>query len=102
MRWLAVIFFVTTPVFAEASDLRTPLETLRKVGPDGQHSREAARAWREVARADVADLATLLGGMDGASPLARNWIRSALEPVLARAARAKKPLPTADLEAFLR
>jgi hypothetical protein len=85
-----------------APNLREPIDMVRRVGPDGQGSAAAAMAWRHLAAADVADLPLLLAGMDGASPLARNWLRPAIDRVLERAAAAKKPLPAAALDAFLR
>jgi hypothetical protein len=39
--------------------------------------------------------------MDGATPLARNWIRAAVDEIVERAERDKKPLPTVALESFL-
>jgi hypothetical protein len=82
--------------------LKDSIETVRRAGPDGEGGAAAAKAWRQLAAAGPADLPTLLAGMDGASPLARNWIRSAIDRVLEQAAASKQPLPTAALDAFLR
>jgi hypothetical protein len=97
---LATAVAVAAPL--TAGDLSSPLAVIRQVGPDSAGGSGAAQAWRELAAADVGDLPALLAGMDGASPLARNWLRSAAGVVLERAAADKKPLPTAALEAFLR
>jgi hypothetical protein len=84
------------------SDLHQALAAVRGVGPNGRGSAAAARAWPVLAAAGVDQLPVLLAGMDGANPLARNWLRAALDPVLDRAAKAKQPVPAAALEAFLR
>jgi hypothetical protein len=85
-----------------APALKDSIEVVRRVGPDGEGSAAAAKAWRQLAGADVADLPALLAGMDGASPLARNWLRSAVDRVLEQAAAVKKPLPADALDTFLR
>jgi hypothetical protein len=87
---------------AAGADLKGPIEVLRGVGPNGKGSAEAARAWRELAAADIARLPEVLAGMDGAGPLARNWLRSAVDQILERARVDKKPVPVAALEPFLR
>lgn len=87
---------------AANSDLAQALATVRAAGPNGQGAAAAAAAWKRLAAADVADLPTLLAGMDGASPVARNLIRAAIDPVLDRAAHDKKPVPASELEVFLR
>jgi hypothetical protein len=75
---------------------------VRAVGPNGAGSAAAAKAWPVLARADVGQLPVLLAGMDGANPVARNWLRAAIDPILDRAANDKQPVPAAALEAFLR
>src|SRR5579885_2899561 len=82
--------------------LKDAITTVRRAGPGGEGSDAAAKAWRHLATAGPADLPALLAGMDGASPLARNWLRSAIDGILEQAAALKQPLPTAALDAFLR
>jgi hypothetical protein len=101
--WLVVLAFA---ILVEASfagpPLKDSIDTVRRVGPDGEGSAAAANAWRQLAAAGPADLPALLAGMDGASPLARNWLRSAIDRILEQAAASKEPLPTPSLNAFLR
>ena len=59
--------------------LKDSIETVRRAGPGGDGSDAAAKAWRQLAAAGLDDLPALLAGMDGASPLARNWLRSAID-----------------------
>jgi hypothetical protein len=82
-------------------DLQQAIQTIRKVGPNGNGSPDASRAWRKVAGADVSRLGQILAGMDGANSLARNWLRSALDEILERARKDVVVLPQKTLEAFL-
>jgi hypothetical protein len=85
-----------------AGEIDRAVAAVRGAGPNGAGSAAAARAWQTLAAADAAALPALLAGMDGASPVARNWLRAAIDPVLERATRDQTPLPAAALEAFLR
>src|SRR5579885_3013352 len=82
--------------------LQEAIAAVRRVGPDSAGSDAAAKAWRRLAAAGADDLPALLAGMDGASPLARNWLRSAIDRVLEQAAVANRRPPTDALDAFLR
>jgi len=86
---------------AESEDLKSAIHTIRQVGPEGKGSAEAARAWKVLAKTPIEQLPLLLAGMDGATPLARNWIRAAVDEIVDRAERGKKPLPTTALTRFL-
>jgi hypothetical protein len=99
--WLTAAALVLAAGTA-AADRAADLEAIRQVGPGGGGSAKAAQAWKRIADADAGELPVLLAGMDGASPLARNWLRAAIDRVLERAAVAKAPLPLKELEAFLR
>ncbi|MBL9122558.1 MAG: hypothetical protein JNG90_02925 [Planctomycetaceae bacterium] len=84
---------------AAAVELTKPLETLRSVGPFGQGNRAAEQAWRELSQADVQELPKILAALDGANPLAANWIRSAVDTIANRALQGGK-LDAAPLETF--
>src|SRR5579871_3512835 len=86
---------------AENEDPQAAIHTIREVGPDGKGSAEAARAWKVLVTTPIERLPLLLAGMDGATPLARNWIRAAVDEIVDRAERGKKPLPTVALTRFL-
>jgi hypothetical protein len=105
-RFAAVItvLSVLTPTVVrstESEDLKSALHTIRQVGPEGKGSAEAARAWKVLARTPIEQLPLVLAGMDGATPLARNWICAAVDEIVERAERGKKLLPTVALERFL-
>ena len=82
-----------------AVELSKPLDTLRAVGPFGQGNRAAEQAWRELSKADAKELPEILAALDGASPLASNWIRSAIDTIADRAIKAGQ-LDAAPLEKF--
>jgi hypothetical protein len=82
--------------------LAAAIAAVRAAGPGGSGSDHAARAWRELAHADLGELPALLAGMDGAGPVARNWLRAAVDAVVDRAADARRPLPAHELEGFVR
>ncbi|MCB1227721.1 MAG: hypothetical protein KDK99_18025 [Verrucomicrobiales bacterium] len=76
------------------------LKTVRAVGPEGQGNAAATTAWKELATADAAALPELLAGMDGANSLAQNWLRTAVETLVARSTR-EGQAPVAALTAVL-
>jgi hypothetical protein len=104
-RFVTIItaFFVVTSLVrsADSDDLKSAIHTIRQVGPDGKGSAEAAGAWKLLAKSPIEQLPLLLAGMDGATPLARNWIRAAVDEIVESAEQGKKPLPTVALESFL-
>ena len=98
---VSVIVMPAVAHSAEGEGLKSAIRTIRHVGPDGQGGANAAGAWKVLAEAPVEQLPLVLAGMDGATPLARNWIRAAVDEIVDRAGRGGKPLPTGALEGFL-
>ncbi len=96
--------FLTLALLAGSSlvqaDLASSISTLKNVGPEGKGNAAATAAWQEVAAAKADDLTLLLTGMNGANPLAENWLRAAISAVADRAI-AGKAIPTTALIAFL-
>jgi hypothetical protein len=86
---------------AQGADLSGPLKQLQAVGPYGQGHEAATAAWAEVVRAEAGQLPTVLAALDGANPLAANWIRTAVDTIAERALARGVRLPAAQLEAFL-
>lgn len=76
------------------------IQTIRKVGQEGLGNAAAAAAWSQIAAASPTELRTLLAGMNGANPLAQNWLRTAVETAASRAQEAGA-LPKQDLAAFI-
>jgi hypothetical protein len=80
------------------ADLVTDLEKLRAVSREGAGNEAAANAWKAVAQSKAEDLPVLLAAMDGANPLAENWLRAAISVVEDRDA---KSLPLPALKKFV-
>jgi hypothetical protein len=81
----------------EAADL---VKRLRAVGTEGAGNVEAAKAWQQLTAGGPESLPIILGGMDGASPIGANWLRSAAYAA-ADNATAERPLPVMELTTFL-
>jgi len=98
------IALLLAPAFvlvAPAAELEPLLKTLRAAGPKGAGSREAAAAWQKLIRCDAAKLPQILAALDGAGPLAANWIGSAADAIAqAQLGRGGK-LPAAELQRFV-
>ena len=98
VAWCCLISFV----HAEAPDVSPLLATLRAVGPQGKGHQAASEAWAKLAKADARQLPAILTAMDGADPLAANWIRAAVDAIAERELAQGGKLPAADLEKFLK
>ena len=82
---------------AQAADLTASIKTIRAVGPEGQGNAAAAKAWQTLSKAKASALPQILTAMDGANPLAANWLRAAVDTIAAR----EKKLPIDALQEFL-
>ena len=99
---LLALGFVAPQARAQSESVPQLLDTLRKVQREGKGNQSAARAWAELtARADVEQLPTILAALDGADPLAANWVRAAADAVAERQLQRGGKLPIAALEKFL-
>ena len=96
MKLLPFLLLLSSPVWA---DLATSLDALRAVSKEGQGNEAATSAWSSVSQAKASEVTKLLTAMDGANPLAQNWIRAAVGVVEDREG---KTLPVADVAAFLK
>ncbi len=87
---------------AQTEDLAPLVKTLKEVEREGKGNRAATRAWAEItARCGAEQLPTLLAAMDGAGPLAANWLRAAVDTIAERQIQQKRSLPLVELEKFL-
>ncbi|MFO0810026.1 MAG: hypothetical protein U0746_15500 [Gemmataceae bacterium] len=84
-----------------AADLDALVRRVKAVGPEGAGNRDAAAAWKELSQLDGTSLVPLLKAFDGASGIAANYLRSAVDAVVEHDRVLKKPLPTDALKAFL-
>lgn len=97
---LLLVFSLLALPGASSGALADAIATLKSVGPEGQGNEAATKAWDEAAKASPDQLTEILAGMDGANPIAENWLRAAAG-VVADAAIEKKALPVAALKDFL-
>lgn len=100
MKTLALFLLLPIGMTASAATLDAPLAALRAVQREGIGNEAAADAWRQVAAADASALPQILKGMNGANPLAENWLRAAVSTISDKALAAKN-LPLPALQAFL-
>ena len=96
----AAILFSIAANFS-AAELSPQLKAVRSVSREGQGNEAAAAAVRTLSAASASDLLQILIGFEGASPLAANYLRNAVESVVDRHLAANKPLPAKQLEAFV-
>jgi hypothetical protein len=78
------------------------LAAIRAIDKQAHGHAAAQQAMRTLASAEGADLPKILQAFDQASPLAANWLRNAFESLADRELNAKRPLPAAQLEEFVR
>src|SRR5262245_8693772 len=94
----ALVLLLAAGAPAAEADLAAALAKIRAVQPQGAGHREAVAAAKVVSAAPARELPQILAAMDGAGPIAENWLRGAAEAV---AQRGGKELPLAGLQAFL-
>ena len=95
----AILFSIAANL--SAAELSPQLKAVRSVSREGQGNEAAAAAVRTLSAASASDLLQILIGFEGASPLAANYLRNAVESVVDRHLAANKPLPAKQLEAFV-
>lgn len=97
---LAMVF--AAPPRAPATEIGDQIVLIRAVAAEGRGSENALRAWRELVRNKAQALPEILAALDGANPIAANYLRSAVETIAQREVDAGGQLPAADLEKFIR
>ncbi len=85
---------------AHAASLQESISALRAVGKEGAGNEKATLSWQEITGAEAKGLPEVLAGMNGANPLAENWLRAAAGVIAEKAIAAGK-LPLAEVKAFL-
>ena len=100
--WIAGIVFVCAGQSASAGEeVAAHIAQIKAVGKQGKGNVEAAKAWRELVKQGPNVLPELLAALDDATPIAANWLRSAVDAVAERSLAAGK-LTAAPLEAFVK
>ncbi|MBK8094218.1 MAG: hypothetical protein IPK32_20185 [Verrucomicrobiaceae bacterium] len=101
MKPLLALFIIASAASAHSAELPSSIDAIRAVQREGQGNEAAAKAWQDIVKADSADLPSVLAGMNGANPLAENWLRAAVGVIADRALEAKK-LDVGVLVTFLK
>jgi hypothetical protein len=76
------------------------LKAIKAVGPEGAGNEEAAKGWKAVVKGGSAALVPTLAAFDDASPLAANWLRSAVNAIVEEEGNAGKVVSKIDLGTF--
>ena len=97
---LAILFLGTVLNLHAAVD--EAVKVLAKVEREGQGNEAAIAAWKEVVAGGPAVLPSVLAATGRGTPMADNWLRLAGDAIVDSALRAKKAVPLAELEAFLK
>lgn len=99
---LTNLALATKPSSGDLSSVEASLADLLAVEKDGVGNAKASRAWRQVAAAEPNELPKVLAAIDGAGPLAANWIASAAEAIVERSRNdGDGGLPSKRLRAFV-
>jgi len=101
MGFWSTLFVAGLAVTTAAGDFDKPLRVIRDVAAEGRGSQEAQAALLELAAARAEALPEILAALDGANPLALNYLRGAIESLAQRELSAGRKLPAADLEKFI-
>ena len=101
MKLITHLSFLTLCATTATADLTSSIEKLRSVGREGSGNTDASGAWQEVVKTEASNLPAVLEGMNGANPLAENWIRAAVDTIADRALATQKDLPISELKAFI-
>jgi hypothetical protein len=77
------------------------IAAIRAVGAEGAGNPAAAAAFKAITTSDASAILPLLQAIESSGPLARNWLRSAVEVIVERELEAGKSLPVDDLKVFV-
>lgn len=92
---LGGLAYSASVVSLQAADAASALATIRQVGPEGDGHTAAVAAVKSLSQLDARALPEVLAAMDGANPLAKNWLFGVAGTLADRG-----NLPTAALEAY--
>ncbi|MBX7167057.1 MAG: hypothetical protein K1X74_12070 [Pirellulales bacterium] len=99
---LTLVLGVWFAAAAQADELDDAVAQIALVATEGQGNEAAGVAWATLAQTKSGELPRLLAALDRASPLAANWIRSAVDAVADKALDSGEKLPVQQLEEFVR
>ncbi|RMF93111.1 MAG: hypothetical protein D6741_14095 [Planctomycetota bacterium] len=99
------VFGIVASAAVDAGLAQTPVSTavehILAAGPNGVGQREAARAAQTLATAGPSIVPELLAAMRRANPIARNFLRNAVEVAIENGKNRNEGLPVAALQQFV-
>jgi len=104
MRWIAIglsLIFITSSQAADLANADKLLASIKAVTKEGAGNQEAGAAWKELVSLGGEVLFPALNALDDATPLASNWLRSAINAIGEKEKAAGRKLPADKLEAFV-
>ena len=101
LAFIALLAVTTGPVVSEAADLAEALKAIRSVGKEGAGNKAAADAVKVLSAAPADEILGVLDSFAGASPLAANYLRSAVEAIVDRQRADGGKLPSKQIEQFV-
>lgn len=102
-RWtLCGLVWCLGTAVGSAQEVQSLLLRIKAVGKEGVGNVEAGKAWKELVAHGPSVMPDVLAGMDDASPVARNWLRGAVEAIQDKSANNNLKLPADKIEAFLK
>ena len=102
MKLLAAALCFASAGLCFATGPDESIASIRAVGREGQGNEGAASGWKAlVDQGSPAVLPQILAGMNGANPLAENWLRAAASAIAERAVAKGEAIGADGLAAFL-
>lgn len=101
-RFLALAAVIVFTSSSPAVEPDAALKTILSVSREGTNNEATASAWKQLVATGSDALIPTLNAFDGATPTAANWLRSAISAIVDHDRLAKKPLPAAKLQAFVK
>ncbi len=97
--WFLVAFAIATSI--EAATTEECLRAIRSIEKNGANQLEAITAVKELSKSSAKILPDVLKSMDGANPLAVNWLRGVVDTIADRELMKTGGLPAKALEEFV-
>jgi hypothetical protein len=98
---MAAAMAVVISASPSRASVEQSIQTVTKLGREGEGNEAATSAWREIVAAGPSALRPLLAALGRGSPVADNWLRVAGNAIVDEAQRDSRPLPLDELRAFL-
>ncbi|MBG89206.1 MAG: hypothetical protein CMO80_20240 [Verrucomicrobiales bacterium] len=103
LKTAAVIFAGALCAHAVSpGEVQKAIAAIKAVGPEGEGNAKASDAWLTLSKGGDDMLIPLLTAMNGASPMAANWLRGAVHTVADKGINSGHGLPTGAIEEWLR